>query len=102
MPEQLLDPVLALAAWARPRSLRASSTLPATVSHGNSADSWNIRRGAAVDVDRAGASGWSSPATRLSSVLLAAAGGADEADELARRDVEVDAVEGGTAARPLP
>ena len=58
---------------ARPASVRsalrhacaacsASSTLPATVSHGNSADSWNISAGPAARRRPSPAVGWSRPA----------------------------------------
>ena len=39
--QQLVHPALCGAAWARRWNFMAASTLPATVSHGNSADSWN-------------------------------------------------------------
>ena len=53
-----------------PRSRRASSTLPRTVSQGNSADSWNMSAGRGRRRRPCPAVGWSSPASRLSSVLL--------------------------------
>ena len=74
---------------ARPGAARAAcsgtSTLPSTVSHGNSAGSWNIRPGSAspASVDRAAAEPVQ-PGDQVEQGALAAAGGADQADELAR------------------
>ena len=65
-----------------PRSLRASSTFPPTVSHGNSAASWNISAVRPGDVDLA-AGGGVEPGDQVEQRALAAAGGPDQADELA-------------------
>ena len=67
---------------ARRAACSARSTLPATVSHGNSADSWNISAGAALDVDGAGGR-LVEPGDQVEQGALAAARRADEADELA-------------------
>ena len=67
-----------------PASRIGSSTLACTVSHGNSADSWNISAVVAVDVDGAGRR-LVEAGDEVEDRRLAAARGADEADELAGR-----------------
>ena len=76
-----------------PTSFSASSTLPRTVSHGNSADSWNISAvRLARHLDRARGR-LVEPGDEVEQRALAAAGRAEQAHELTRRDVEADAVE---------
>ena len=87
--QQLGRPAPRRSARGTPRSFSGSSTLASTVSHGNSAGSWNIRPGrrrrpasivpAAAPVQ---------PGDQVEQRALAAAGRADQADELAGRDVE--------------
>ena len=75
------------------RIFRGSSTLPRAVSHGNSADSWNmsvVRFVAGVDGAAARAV---EAGDEVEQRALAAAGRAEQADELALRDVERDVVE---------
>ncbi len=60
---------VALRAWSL-RILSGSSTLPRAVSHGKSADSWNISVVRASPVSTVPALGRSRPATMLSSVLF--------------------------------
>ena len=68
--EQLVRPAPGVRLRGTPAQLEASSMLPATVSHGNSAASWNIERRVDRRRSTVPAVGWSRPATRLSSVLL--------------------------------
>ena len=72
--------------------------LPGTVSHGNSAASWNISvEGARVSTRSGG--GAVESGDQVQQRALPAAGRADQAEELARRDVEGEAVEGDDRAR---
>ena len=83
------------------RSFRARSTLEATVSQGNSAASWNM---SAVRPSTSIAAGGRTvqAGDEVEEGALAAPRGADEAHELAGRDVEVDVVDGGDRSGPPP
>ena len=91
--EQLGARAGAARALGTPASRSASSTFRRRVSHGNSAGSWNISAGRARStLDRAGGR-LVEAGDEVEHRRLAAARGADQADELARADVEVDVVE---------
>ena len=84
-----------------PRSRRARAMLARTVSHGNSAASWNIRATRPRRSMRAGR-GRVEAGDQVEERALAAARGADEAEQLAGLDLEGDAVQGVHRRRPLP
>ena len=75
------------------RSLSARSMLPRAVSHGNSAASWNISVVRPFDLDGPGR-GAVEAGEDVEQRALPAPGRAEQAHELARRDVERHAVEG--------
>ena len=91
--EQLVGARPCARARRTPASFSASSTLPRTVSHGNSAASWNIRPVRSACTSTVPGVGWSRPATRLSSVLLPQPDAPSRQTNSPRRDVEGDAVE---------
>ena len=72
------------------------------MSHGNSADSWNISAGRARRLDVPDV-GWSRPATRLRIVDLPHPDAPIEADELALgATVQVDVAQGGHGVATVP
>ena len=77
-----------------PAARSGSSTLRAAVSHGNSADSWNISETRRPPVEISPDVGASSPATRFSSVLLPQPDAPIRRDELSRRHREGHPIEG--------
>ena len=81
-----------------PRSRSASSTFWPAVSHGNSAGSWNIRAGPLAGTSMVPAVGSVETGDQVEQRRLAAARGAEQADELARLDGQADVVEDGRAA----
>ena len=68
--EQLVDPLASGRLLGTLRRRSGSSTFSATVSHGNSAASWNMRPAGRPGTRPCPRVGWSRPATRLSSVDL--------------------------------
>ena len=100
--EQLVDTRSPRSAFGTLRSLSARSMLPRAVSHGNSADSWNISVVRPFDVP------WSPYVARVEAGedveqrALAAPGRAEQAHELALRDVERDASSACTALPAWP
>ena len=85
------------------RAVRSgSSTLPATISHGNSAGSWNISAGASARRRRRSGpgSGRSSPATRVSRVLLPQPDAPTRQTNSPAVDRQGDPVERGHGVRP--
>ena len=76
-----------------PRRRSASSTLRRALSHGMSADSWNITAEPSAGVSMLSGRGLVEPGDQVQQRGLAASRCAEQADELAGSDVEVDPVE---------